>query len=85
MCLQSSKFFCDRKKKLKKIWPPSKKIEEKKLQKNGIAATIRIGQEIQCLPYTGFSKDLTSLFSGDVLQQKKNWIIKLNHQNDSLV
>ena len=53
-------------------------------KKNGIGATIRIGQEIQCLPYGDFL-DLTCLFSGDVLQQKKNWIIKLNHQNDSVV
>ena len=41
----------------KKILTPKKNITKKK---NGIGATIRIGREIQCLPYVEFRKNTRS-------------------------
>ena len=38
----------------KKNWDPPQKNIKKNLKNYGIGATIRIGREIQCLPYTGF-------------------------------
>ena len=42
-------------------------------KKNGIGSTIRIGQEIQCVPYAGmFSKKLHSMLGNLEMQLKKN-------------